>query len=323
MSWTGDNRSSWDHLWLSMPVLMNLGLSGIGHTGPDIGGFSGFASGELFTRWLQMGAFLPFTRAHTFLNSPDQEPWSWGEPYLSINRWTIELRYRLLPYLYTAFWQCAQTGVPIVRPLLLAFQEDGEVHALDDEFMCGDALLVAPVMEEGAAQRAVYVPDGMWYDFWTDEPVRGPTWIDVPVVLERVPVLVRGGSVVPQAPAMAYVGQRTVDRLTLRVYPGHGESELYEDDGHSRAFETGMFRVTRFSLSTEGEPPVRMRLERRGEGPYASQVRAFDLVIHGAPGLPDRTIVDGHVVEGWEALPDRPAVRLGLEMFERLELDWT
>ncbi|RLC62615.1 MAG: glycosyl hydrolase, partial [Chloroflexi bacterium] len=101
MSWTGDNESDWNHLGLTMPMLMNLGLCGLAHTGPDVGGFAGFATGELFTRWLQMGVFLPFLRAHTFAHSPDQEPWSWGEPYLGINRSFIELRYRLLPYLYT------------------------------------------------------------------------------------------------------------------------------------------------------------------------------------------------------------------------------
>ncbi|MCX7855468.1 MAG: hypothetical protein N2556_05790, partial [Anaerolineae bacterium] len=150
--WTADNRSDWASLRQTLPMVLNLGLSGIAFTGSDIGGFEGFATGELFTRWLQMSVFFPFCRAHTYFASPDQEPWSWGEPYLSINREFIRLRYRLLPYLYTALWQCTQTGMPIVRPLLLAFQDDPTTHTLDDEFLCGDALLVAPVLERCHAE---------------------------------------------------------------------------------------------------------------------------------------------------------------------------
>ncbi|MCS7179548.1 MAG: glycoside hydrolase family 31 protein, partial [Anaerolineae bacterium] len=212
--WTADNRSDWASLRQALPMVLNLGLSGIAFTGSDIGGFEGFATGELFTRWLQMSVFFPFCRAHTWFASPDQEPWSWGEPYLGINREFIRLRYRLLPYLYTALWQCTQRGTPIVRPLLWAFQDDPTTHALDDEFLCGDALLVAPVLEEGATRRRVYLPAGRWYDFWTDAVYEGPTWVEAEAPLERIPVFVRAGAVVPMGPTMDYVGQRPTDPLT-------------------------------------------------------------------------------------------------------------
>jgi alpha-glucosidase len=322
MSWTGDNESNWGSLWLTMPMLMNLGLCGLAHTGPDVGGFSGFATGELFTRWLQMGVFLPFLRAHTCTHSPDQEPWSWGEPYLTINRRFIELRYRLLPYLYTAFWQCVQTGIPIVRPLLLAFQDETATHTLDDQFLCGDAFLVAPVIEEGAARRFVYLPAGTWYDFWTDELLSGPARVEVEAPLERLPLFIRDGSVVPMAPPMQYVGERPVDLLTLHIYPGDGESQLYEDDGRTWAFQGTDYRLTRFTLSTEGDPPSRLDLRRQIEGCYESECRGFDVVIHGTDRLPHTVTADDQTIEQCELDSSGHAVRLRVGLFERLLVEW-
>jgi alpha-glucosidase len=318
MSWTGDNESNWDSLWLTMPMLMNLGLCGLANTGPDTGGFAGFATGELFTRWLQMGVFLPFLRAHTKINSPDQEPWSWGEPYLSINRRFIELRYRLLPYLYTTFWQCAQTGLPILRPLLLAFQGDEATHTLDDQFLCGDAFLVAPVIEEGVTQRTVYLPAGMWYDFWTDESLNGPASVEVEAPLERLPLFVRAGSVVPAGAPMQYVGERPVDTLALHVYPGDGESQLYEDDGHTWAFQDGDYRLSRFTLSTGGTPSSRLDLYRQTEGRYRSETRGFEVIIHGVGQLPGTVSADGQPIQQYERDPSGHAVHLYTGLFEHL-----
>ncbi len=322
MGWTGDNESNWGSLWLTMPMLMNLGLCGLSNTGPDTGGFGDFATGELFTRWLQMSVFLPFLRAHTNLQSPDQEPWSWGEPYLGINRRFIELRYRLLPYLYTTFWQCAQTGLPILRPLLLDFQDDEATHSLDDQFLCGDAFLVAPVIEEGATRRTVYLPAGVWYDFWTDERFDGPARIEVDAPLERLPLFVRAGSVVPTGPVMQYVGERTVDALTLHVYPGNGESQLYKDDGQTWAFRDGDYRLTRFTLSTEGTPPSRLDLHRQTKGRYESDCQGFEIVIHGMSALPRAITADGQPIEQYKLDDSGHAVCLQTRLFEHLVIDW-
>ncbi|MFN3763355.1 MAG: TIM-barrel domain-containing protein, partial [Anaerolineae bacterium] len=283
--WTADNRSDWASLRQTLPMVLNLGLSGIAFTGSDIGGFEGFATGELFTRWLQMSVFFPFCRAHTYFASPDQEPWSWGEPYLSINRDFIRLRYRLLPYLYTALWGCTQTGLPIVRPLLLAFQDDPTTHALDDEFLCGDALLVAPVLEEGATRRRVYLPAGRWYDFWTDDVYEGPAWVEAEAPPERIPVFVRAGAVVPTGPEMDYVGQRPADPLTLHLYPpAEGQqmvSLLYEDDGETPAYRDGLYRLHRFTLLADGDGVV---LEWTTEGAYDPGPRRVEAVIHRGAG---------------------------------------
>ncbi|MCS7286521.1 MAG: glycoside hydrolase family 31 protein [Anaerolineae bacterium] len=284
--WTADNRSDWASLRQTLPMVLNLGLSGIAFTGSDIGGFEGWPTGELFTRWLQMSVFFPFCRAHTSITSPDQEPWSWGEPYLSINREFIRLRYRLLPYLYTALWQCTQTGIPIVRPLLLDFQKDPVAQTLDDEFLCGDALLVAPVLEEGATKRRVYLPAGHWYDFWIDAIFEGPAWIEMDAPLERIPVFVRAGAVIPQGPEMDYVGHRPTNPLVLHLYPPAGEQEmtsfLYEDDGETLAYQRGEYLLHRFSLSRKGSE---IFFTWSMEGAFTPPLRRTDAVVHWGEGL--------------------------------------
>jgi alpha-glucosidase len=320
MSWTGDNRSTWAHLKQTIPMILNLGLSGVAHTGPDIGGFSGTASGELFTRWLQMGIFLPFLRSHTFVHSPDHEPWSWLEPYLTINRRYIQLRYRLLPYLYTAFWQVTQTGLPIVRPLMLSYPEDETARSLDDQFLCGDAFLVAPVLEPGATVRSVYLPSGTWYDFWTYQVHQGPARIDVRAPLDTLPLFVRAGSVVPMGPVMSYVGEQPVEELQLLLYPGSraarshptgahtsqntADSFLYEDDGETWAFQDGEYRLTRFTLQTKlqshGTHPQRLELQRAVSGAYKAASLRFEIKVCADLHPPGLLAVDGKTVETLE-----------------------
>ncbi len=231
-SWTADNQATWDQLRLTIPMVAGLGMSGVAFTGPDTGGFLGQPSAELFTRWLQLSVFLPLFRSHTYLHDPDQEPWSWGEPTLGINRRWIEYRYRLLPYLYTALWQSTQTGVPIVRPLVLAFQDQSELHGVEDQFMCGDHLLVAPVVEEGAAQRSVSLPAGPWYDVWRDQLLWGPARVDVDTPLECIPVFARAGAVIPTGPPIRYVGQAPRHPLTLHIYPPPGLAGCVDEKGN-------------------------------------------------------------------------------------------
>ncbi|MDY7042002.1 MAG: glycoside hydrolase family 31 protein, partial [Chloroflexota bacterium] len=296
MNWTGDNQSTWPQLRLTMPMVMTLGLCGMAFSGPDTGGFGGSPDGELLTRWIQLGVFTPFLRNHTAILTDDQEPWVHGEPYTAINRRFIELRYRLLPYLYTAFWQCAQSGLPIMRPLLLGWQDDQRTYALNDEFMCGDAFLVAPISEPGATGRRVYLPAGTWYDFWSDEVHIGEQEVQANAALERMPLFVRAGSVIPMWPVRQYVGERAVDALTLHVYPGHGEGWLYEDDGHSWAFRRGAYRLTRFTLQCEDGT---LELHCQSEGPYPAPYDRCRIIVHGIAGEPCSVEVDGRPVEEW------------------------
>ncbi|MBZ0277971.1 MAG: DUF4968 domain-containing protein, partial [Anaerolineae bacterium] len=230
-SWTGDNASTWDHLRMGLSMSLNMGLSGAPMTGSDIGGFRGDADGELFTRWLQSSVLLPYFRSHSGLNTQPQEPWAFGQPYEVINRLTIDLRYRFLPYLYSAIALAREYGWPVIRPLFMAEPLNRDLRSIDDCYLLGDAVLVAPVVEPGAVRRTVYLPVGEWYDYWTNDVLRGGRVVTVPAPLERLPLFVRAGTVLPLWPEMQYVGENPVETLLLRVYPGQSETVLYEDDG--------------------------------------------------------------------------------------------
>src|SRR3712207_4418917 len=155
-NWMGDNQSRWDHLWLSMPMAMGFGLSGQPFAGADIGGFQGDTDSELFLRWMQCGALTPFCRNHSQIGNVDQYAWAWGEAVLDLVREAIELRYRLLPYIYAAFVRATETGAPVQRPLVFDHQDDAAVRDIDDEYLFGPDLLVAPVLAAGQTARQVY-----------------------------------------------------------------------------------------------------------------------------------------------------------------------
>lgn len=235
MHWTGDNLSTWDHLHLTIPMVINLGYSGIPITGPDVGGFSGGPSPELYTRWMQLGAFMPFYRSHSMQHSPDHEPWAFGAEVEEINRKYLELRYRLIPYIYTAAWQASQYGTPIVRSLSFAYPDEPQTYSLDDQFFFGDAFMVAPILEEGATQRTVYLPAGQWFDFWTNESLQGGQTITINGPLDTIPLFVKAGSVIPFWPVQQYIGEKQIDELLLHAYWAEGEQQsmYYEDDGES------------------------------------------------------------------------------------------
>ena len=246
--WTGDNRSNWLHLWLQIPMVLGLGLSGIPFAGSDVGGFVGRPTAELLVRWYQVEAFFPLCRNHQSIGTYDHEPWMFGERAKRIIREVLRLRYRLLPYMYNLFYEHYVRGYPVVRPLLFEFEDDEETYDIDDEFMLGGWLLVAPVLREGARSREVYLPRGRWYDFWSDEVYEGPGYFAVEAPLEKVPVFVRAGAILPMWPDMLYVGERDPDPLYLHVYPGESASSLtlYEDDGETLAYRDGEYCLTEF-----------------------------------------------------------------------------
>ncbi len=294
-SWTADNASTWEHLRLTLPMVLGLGLSGLAFTGPDVGGFSGDADPELLVRWIQLSAFLPLFRNHTAHSTKDQEPWVDGEPYLSANRSAIEWRYRLLPYLYTAMWQCAQHGHPIARPLFWAFPDDERCSELEDQFLCGDALLVAPVCYPGATSRQVYLPDGDWFDFWTDTLHHGPGKVTTSALLDRIPLFVRAGSVLPMWPLVQHTDQ-PAQQLILHVYPGRQSSWLYEDDGHSMAYQRDQYRVTRFECRPQDELGLNVVLQVQGR--YQPGYQCWHWHIHGLSGRPAQVVADGRPLVG-------------------------
>jgi alpha-glucosidase len=241
--WTGDNSSTWEHLTMSLAQLQNLGLSGVGWAGVDIGGYYGDATGELLARWTEFGIFQAFCRNHSEKQTRHQEPWLFGEPYESVCRAMLKLRQQLLPYLYTLFEECHRTGAPILRPLFWAYPDDTATYSMDDEFLCGDTLLVAPVTRPGVEHRHVYLPAGSWLHFWTGARVDGPAHILAHAPLGQPPIYVRANTALPLWPEMNHVGQQKADPLTYVLYPreGRGSAIFYEDAGDGYEHVDGFY----------------------------------------------------------------------------------
>jgi len=255
VSWTGDNASTWEHLALTLPMFQSLGLSGQPFVGADIGGFFGRSNGELVARWYETAFLVPFCRNHKVRDGNDQEPWRFGSHTEAIIRKYLKLRYRLLPFLYTVLEEAHRTGVPMFRPVLLNYPTDPDAVALDDEFMVGDDLLVAPILRPGAESRLVYLPEGTWIDYWTGTRHAGRTTSRVAAPLETVPLFVRAGAVIPTGPEMNWVGEKALDPLTFEIYPdehGRAQGMLYEDDGASPAYLAGKVRRTEIRVAPGG-----------------------------------------------------------------------
>jgi len=245
--WTGDSTSDWSSLRQSLSTLLGLGLSGFPFVGSDIGGFVGAPSGELYTRWLQFGVFCPFMRSHSDLNSPSKEPWAFGYRAEAINKRAIELRYELLPYIYNVIEQASETGLPALRPLFLEFPKDEHVTGIDDEFLFGADLLVAPVLHEGVKERDVYLPAGEWFDYWTGRPFTGGQTIHLPVTLNSIPMFVRSGGFIFRQPVVQSTDQMPGNSLQILVASAtESASTIYEDDGETLAYQNGKFMKRRF-----------------------------------------------------------------------------
>jgi alpha-glucosidase len=285
-NWMGDNLSRWDHLAMSIPMATGLGVSGQAFVGADIGGFQGNAQAELFLRWMQYGVLTPFCRSHSEIGNVDQYAWSFGTLVEDLVRDAIQMRYRLLPYLYACFLEAAETGAPVQRPLVFDYQYDPLVSDIDDEYLLGRDLLVAPVLAAGSTARQVYLPEGLWYDWHTGEPVAGPAYRLVPTPMDRIPVYARGGAVVPmwpEAPASTAQYQPSAVELHLFVPAEDGQahvSVLQEDDGLTFAAGAGACYRTTFTVTRSGS---RVALDAGVEGRgFAEFARTeFRLHVHG------------------------------------------
>jgi len=264
--WSGDVYSKWETLKTHIPIGINTGLSGIPYWGTDIGGFvpTKEFTAELYLRWFQFGAFCPLFRCHG-RNWTLRLPWGWntGDPGpMEISRYEgaaipdaselhnaqvepicrkyLELRYRLLPYIYSAVRQSTVTGLPLMRALWLHYPDDPKAVERDDEYLWGRDLLVGPVVEKGATSRQIYLPRGEWYDFWTRERQEGGREITREVDLETMPLYVRAGAILPRGPVKQHTGEAPTGLLSISIYPGQdGSFLLYEDDGKSFDYRKG------------------------------------------------------------------------------------
>jgi alpha-glucosidase len=308
-NWMGDNLSRWDHLWVSIPMGTGLGLSGQAFVGADIGGFAGNSNAELYLRWMQYGALTPFCRNHSEIGNVDQYAWAWGDVVQAIVREALRLRYRLMPYIYAAFLTASETGAPVQRPLVFDHQDDPLVRDLDDEYLFGRDLLVAPVLEAGQTSRQVYLPEGDWYDWHSGARFTGRTFIQVPTPMEQIPVFARGGAVVPlwpEAPDSTDGYHPDVIELHLFVPTEDGEhrSLLQEDDGLTFAADRGRRYRSELTVTRSGDR-LELRADVDGEGYPEFAREAFRLVVHGAhPASVRLDGADVQAVDGAYTLPN-------------------
>lgn len=295
-TWSGDNTTAWNTLRYNIPMGLGLGLSGAPNTGHDVGGFAGpRPDPELFLRWVQSGIFQPRFCIHSWNSDGTvNEPWMYPD-ILPLVRDAIRFRYRLLPYLYTLFVTAAETGAPIARPLVYHFPQDPHCHTASFDFMLGPNLLVAPVFEPGLRSRTVYLPAGTaWCDFYSGEWHTGGQAVTVPAPLERIPLFVPTGGMIPLGPPMRHVGARPDDTREVRVFlpPGeaHGTFTLVEDDGLTLGYQRG--EVTRLAITAQGDDrriAVSVEAVQRG---FPLAYDALDIVfpptetraLHGEPG---------------------------------------
>jgi alpha-glucosidase len=274
--WTGDNLATWEHLHIANIQSQRMSISGFSFVGSDIGGFAENPTGELFVRWLQLGIFHPLMRVHSMGNHldggapidpievakmelsglvQDQEPWSFGDEFTPLAKKAIELRYQLLPYLYTAFRKYVEDGEPVLKPLSFYDQNDTFAAEFEEAFIFGNQILVCPVSSPDTRAKQVYLPKNNWYEFWTNEFYEGQQEVNVAAPLDKIPFFVEAGTILPIAPVMQYTNERPIDIMTLNVYYKKGvtDSELYQDAGDGYAYELGNYSLHLLELNASDE----------------------------------------------------------------------
>ncbi len=293
--WTGDNISAWEHLALTIPMLANMSVSGVPFVGADVGGFQDMPTGELYARWLQAAALTPFLRSHSVGWVGNKEPWEFGEEFTKINRASVELRYKFLPYLYTLFREHEMSGAPVMRPLWYEFPEDKGTYLINDQYMVGDDVLVAPVIKDGMRTRGIYLPLGAeWIDWWTGEKFESGKTHYLQTPLDRLPLFVRVGAVIPTQSVIQHTGEMPNAEITLNVAagikPGMTEIDsLFEDSGDGygyRGSDWSELKLTHKSGS--------MILSRTGQ--FRGQ-KVTKVVVHGIGSRPSAIQADGRLVD--------------------------
>lgn len=239
---------------------------------------------ELYIRWMQFGVFNPISRAHHEGNNA-VEPWLFGTEAEAICKKAIEQKYQLFPYIYTYARQAYDTGLPLMRALMLEYQDDPETFNLNSQFMFGKELLVAPVMEQGAVSKKIYLPEGEWIDFnHPQKNYQGKQWIDFPVSLERIPVFVKRGSIIPQMPVMQYIGEKKNAPVWFEVFPAtEGRTAtfmLYEDDGETNNYKKDSCNKTEVKCVSAKEAWNLSLLRHNENGRNPETVRNFGIKIH-------------------------------------------
>jgi alpha-glucosidase len=301
--WNGDNVSNWRHLRMSIPCTLNLGLSGVAFNGPDVGGFMGDTTEELLVRWYQAGFLFPFFRNHSVEKSKTQEPWTFGPRALGYIRGTIRTRYRLLPYLYQCFFNHYLAGDPVLRPLLYAF-DGAEFESLNDQFLVGDDIMVAPIVfgeSEGqnvlvgnvrCQLRHIVFPPGWWFDLNRGDWIAGGQVHQYAAALGEVPMFVRDGAIVPYYNGPLRNSRIELNEIELHIFARQGgaQSTYYIDDQETRNYQKGHYNTARITARIENQA-LRLRIEE--EGGYPGATVAFYPVVYGGESVTSAVIEIG------------------------------
>jgi alpha-glucosidase len=310
--WTGDNCSSWEHLLMASVQCQRLSISGFSFCGTDIGGFAGECTGELMVRWLQLGAFHPVYRVHTMGNNAvgnagvdeeavkeaeaknrqDQEPWSYGAEFTKEAKAAIELRYQLLPNIYTAFYEYITHGTPMLQPLSFAYPNDNQLITVEKDFLFGEKILVCPVVKARSRTQHVQLPAGTWYHYQSAKQFAGQQSIKIKSPIHQIPMFAKGGSIIFEQPVMQHVHEQPVTKLTMKVYFAEGShtTNLYEDAGEGyHASRLRTFEVN----GSDNQLVINTLLDK---GNYQSAVKNYHIYLYGLPFVPKNMVCDGAAV---------------------------
>ena len=296
-SWTGDNIATWEHLYIANVQAQRMSMSGMSFTGSDIGGFAEQPTGELYARWIQLGVFHPFCRTHSSGDHGDQEPWTFGPEVVDVTRKYVSLRYELLPYLYTMFWEYATEGIPMLKSLVLYDQEDTQTNYRTDEFIFGNQILVCPVQEPNAQGRRMFIPRGNWYNYWTHEYVKGgmEQWVDAP--LDTIPLFVKEGAIIPKYPVQQYVGEKKIEELVLELYYKEGNketSQVYEDEQDGYGYTKGGYSLRNFSFTGKKDEII---IQQHKTGSFITEYEKMRFRMIGVPFTVVSVEIDNVTVE--------------------------
>ncbi|XP_074128536.1 neutral alpha-glucosidase AB isoform X2 [Sminthopsis crassicaudata] len=324
--WTGDNTAEWDHLKITIPMCLSLGLVGLSFCGADVGGFFKNPEPELLLRWYQMGAYQPFYRAHSHMDTGRREPWLLPPEYLGPVRDALRQRYALLPFWYTLFYRAHRDGHPVMRPLWVQYPKDVSTFSQDDQFMLGDSLLVHPVAEPGARGVQVYLPGQgeVWYDVQSYQKHHGPQTLYLPVTLSSIPVFQRGGTIIPRWERVRRSSDCMKDdpiTLYVAISPqGTAEGELYLDDGHTFNYQTqNEFLLRKFTFS--GNTLTSSSADPRGHWETPIWIERVVILGAGKPasvllrseGLPESVLTFHHSAETSVLTLRKPGVRVSAD----------
>lgn len=297
----GDWPGEWQYFAPVIKAGLNIGLSGVGSWAHCMGGFEHAADPELYMRWVQFGMFSPIAMVFGMDHPGYKEPWNYGENALKNFKKYDLLRYRMIPYLYTSMYRQHQTGMPLMRALVLENQDDENTYEIADQYLLGDQLMVCPVTTKGAITRSVYLPKGVWFNYWTGEKMEGSRYVHVVAPLDAIPLFVKGGGMIPMQPQMIYSGEKPVDVITLDLFPyGKSNSQLYEDDGTTLEYQKKVYALTDINME-QGNAGLQLSIAKPA-GIYHPAIHTYLAKIHWVGPGP------GTVTENGANLKNQPSL---------------